>query len=85
VPKGLKDREKMNKMSLSLQHLLQYADEGEGMINRIVTGDESWVHNYQPESNRAAVQWKHPSSPSTRKFKVKSSAGKVMLTMLWDS
>jgi hypothetical protein len=32
---------KMNRMDLSLQHLLRYADEGEDMLNRFVTGDES--------------------------------------------
>jgi hypothetical protein len=36
-------------LRLSLQHLLQYADEGEDMLDRIVTGDESYVHHYQPE------------------------------------
>jgi hypothetical protein len=55
------------------------------MLNRIVGGDDSWVHHYQPESKRASVQWKHPSSPSTKKFKVKPSAGKVTLTVFWDS
>jgi hypothetical protein len=52
----------MNRMDLSLQHLLRCADEGEDMLNRIATGAESWVH--QPESTLASVQWKHPSSPS---------------------
>jgi hypothetical protein len=60
----------MKRKGLSLQHLLRYADEGEDMFNRIVTGDESWVHHYQPESKRASVQWKHPSSPSTKKIEV---------------
>jgi hypothetical protein len=72
-------------MCLSLQHLLRYADEGEDMLNRIVTGDESWVHHCQPESKRSSMQWKHPSSPSTKTFKVTPSAGKVMLTAFWDS
>jgi hypothetical protein len=73
-------------MCLSLQHLLLYADEGEDTLNRIVTGDASWVHHYQPESKRASVQWKHPSSPrSTKKFKVTPSAGKIVLTVFWDS
>jgi hypothetical protein len=57
--KKLKNREEMkNGMGPSLQRLLRYADEGEDMLNRIVTGDESWVHHYQPESKRATVQWK---------------------------
>jgi hypothetical protein len=51
----------------------------------IVTGDESWVHHYQPKSKRALMQWKHPSSPSTKKFKFTPSAGKVMLTVVWNS
>jgi hypothetical protein len=76
---------KINQMGLSLQHLLHYADEGKDILNRIVTGDESWVHHYQPESERASVQWKHPSSPSTKTFEVTPSAGKVMLTIFWDS
>jgi hypothetical protein len=70
-------------MGLSLQHLLRYADEGENMLNRIVTGDESWVYYYQPESKRVLLQLKYPSSQSrsTKKFKVTPSAGKVMLTV----
>jgi hypothetical protein len=59
-------------MGLSLQHLLRYADEGKYILNRIVTGEESCMHEYQPESKHASVQWKHPSSPSvsTEKFTV---------------
>jgi hypothetical protein len=87
VPRRLNAREKINRMCLPLQHLLQYADEGEDMLNRTVTGDELWVDHYQPESKRASAQWKHPSSPSTEKFKVTStpSAGKVVLIEFWDS
>jgi hypothetical protein len=47
VPRELKDREKMNRMGLSF---LQYADEGEDMLYMIFTEDESWVHDYEPES-----------------------------------
>jgi hypothetical protein len=42
VPEELKDQEKINRMGLSLQHLLRYTDE-EDMLNRIVTGDKSYV------------------------------------------
>jgi hypothetical protein len=70
VPRELKDWEEINKMGLFLQHLLWYADEGEHILNRIITGDESWVHHYQSESRCASVQWKQPSSPcSTKQFK----------------
>jgi hypothetical protein len=65
-------------MGLPLQHLLRYADEGEDTLNFTVTGDETWVHHYQPESKRTLMQWKHPSSPSTKKFTVTLSAGILM-------
>jgi hypothetical protein len=38
----------MNQIDLTLQHLLQYADEGEDMLNRIVTGVESWYSTTNP-------------------------------------
>jgi hypothetical protein len=54
------------------------------MLNRIVTGAKSKVHNYQPEIKGASMEWKHPnSSPhSTKEFKVTPSDGKVMFTVL---
>jgi hypothetical protein len=85
VPRKLKDREKMNRIGLSLQYFSRYADEGEDLLNGIVAGDEIWVHHYQPESKLASLQGKHPSSSSTKKFKVAPSAGKLMFTVFWDS
>jgi hypothetical protein len=83
VPTELNDCEKVKQMGLSLQHILQYAYEGEDRPNRIVTGGKSWGHHYQPKSKCASVQGKHPNSPETKKFKVTSmpSPGKVVLTM----
>jgi hypothetical protein len=56
----------MNLMRPSLQHLLRYTDEGEDMLNMILTGDESWLRHYQSEPKRASVQWKLPSSPTAK-------------------
>jgi len=33
-------------------------------LKRIVTGDETWIHHYDPESKQQSMQWKHASSPS---------------------
>jgi hypothetical protein len=82
VSRELKDRVKMNRMGLSLQHLLRYADEGEYVLNRIVTGNESWVNHYQPDSKRASGHLKRPSSPSTKMLKVTRVAGMLCLSCL---
>jgi len=33
-------------------------------LKRIVTGDETWIHHYDPESKQQSMQWKHTTSPS---------------------
>ena len=54
-------------------------------MDSIVTGDESWAHYYEPETKRQSMQWHHLGSPSPKKFKLAPSAGKVMITVFWDS
>jgi len=48
-------------------------------VQRIVTGDETWVHHYEPASKCQSMWWKHTSSPRTKKFTSVPYAGKVML------
>ena len=64
------------------QHYLQ---EGEAFLSRILTCDETWVRHFEPESKRQSMEWKHISSPVKNKFRIQTSAGKVMLTVFWDS
>ncbi|PNF29997.1 hypothetical protein B7P43_G06215 [Cryptotermes secundus] len=52
VPRMLTLQHKMQRMGLALQYLNHYHDEGNDMLARIVIGDESWVHHYQPETKR---------------------------------
>ncbi|GFO28552.1 histone-lysine N-methyltransferase SETMAR [Plakobranchus ocellatus] len=51
------------------------------LFDNMITGDETWVHLNAPETKRDSMTWKHPSSPVTKKFKVQSSAAKVMATV----
>jgi histone-lysine N-methyltransferase SETMAR len=49
----------------------------------IATGDESWVHHYDPENKRQSMEYHHPGSPSVKKFKTVPSAKK--LTIVCDA
>ena len=51
---------------------------------RLVTGDETWIHHYDPETKEQSKQWKHQQSPPPKKFKVQASAGKIMCTIFYD-
>ena len=56
VPYQLTPQHKSQRMGLSLQHLKCYQDEGDDTPFWIVTGDESWVHHYEPEMKHASMQ-----------------------------
>jgi hypothetical protein len=55
------------------------------LMQRIVTGDETWIRLYDPDTKQESMQWKYATSPSPRKFKVQPSAGKIMCTVFWNA
>ena len=55
------------------------------VLRRIVTGDETWVHHYDPESKQESMQWRKKGEKPPVKFKVTPSAGKIMAIIFWDS
>jgi len=70
---------------LSCENLKLMQLEWNLFVKCIVTGDETLIRHYDPESKQQSMQWKHASSPSPRKFKVQASAGKIMCTIFWDA
>jgi hypothetical protein len=79
MPRALTSEHKKNHVEVCTWVLEWYQKEGEKVLKHIATGDERWVHHFEPESIQQSINWKHPSSPTT-KFKAQ-----VMLTLLWDS
>ena len=65
--------------------LLEYCNSDKTFLQQIVTGDKIWVHHFEPESKTASKEWRHPTLLRSKKFKSQQSAGKVMLTVFWDS
>jgi hypothetical protein len=56
MSRELKDREKNKETNGPvLATSLEVCRGKENMLNRTVTGDESWVHHYQPESKHALI------------------------------
>jgi len=74
VPKELTEERKRKHLDVCSRHLARYR-EGDNFLQQIVTGDETWIHHYEPESTRQSVEWKHPSFPVAKKFKMQPSAG----------
>ena len=50
----------------------------------VITGDETWVYQYDPETKRQSAQWKTASSPRPKKFRQSKSRVKTMLLTFFD-
>lgn len=85
VPRMLDQKMKVCRYDISRENLKLMQMNWNLFTQRVVTGDETWIHHYDPETKQQSMQWKHVSSPSPRKFKVQASAGKIMCTVFWDS
>ena len=73
------------RVDICQKHLDCYGNERDIILDRIITGDKTWVHHYELESKQQSMEWKHPQSPCKKKFKTQPSTGKLMLTVFWDS
>lgn len=67
---ALSEDHKAQRMASAVSFLQQYAIHENDFLERIVTGDETWVHHHFPETKRASLEWKHPGFQRSEKFKM---------------
>ena len=84
VPRQLPEAHKQSRLE-AWYKLLEYCHSDKTFMHQIVTGDETWVHHFEPDAKRASMEWRHLTSPRSKNFKFQQSAGKVMVTVFWDS
>ncbi|GFU68486.1 histone-lysine N-methyltransferase SETMAR [Trichonephila clavipes] len=72
-------------MAVSLEHVSRYHENGNDILFRIVTKDESWIHHFTPKAKVTLKERKHPPSSVRKKFKKILSAGKVLFTVFWNA
>lgn len=85
VPKMLTDLHKGQRMGAALTFLDAYHTHGDSLLDRIVTGDETWVKHVNCETKLQSMEWGHTSSPKKpKKFLQTLSARKIMATVFWD-
>jgi len=59
VPQELTEEQKQRKVTIC-QELLERQDD---ILGRVITGDETWVYQYDPEMDRQSAQWRTANSP----------------------
>jgi hypothetical protein len=51
------------------EELIQHSETGkDAFLSKIITGDETWVHHYDPLTKRQSMKSHHQSSPRKKNF-----------------
>ena len=66
------------RVELKQQFIVRAENFGMDFLNPIVTGDETWMNTYYPETKQESSMWNTPGSQSPKKFKVSRSGTKRM-------
>ena len=72
TPKQLTPDLRDRRAELCTELLEAYDMEGDGFFSNLVTGDETWVYLYDPESKRQSMEWCRLGSPRPQKFKTRA-------------
>lgn len=83
VPKVLNDDMKEQRV-LACQELLEQCKNDPGLLDRVVTGDETWIFEYDPESKRQSSEWHTQESPRPKKARMSKSRVEAMLIVFFD-
>jgi len=80
VPRILTADKKQQRINVCTElHCL--ASDDETFLSRVITGDESWVYGYNPETKQQSSQWKSPTSPRPKKARqVKNNVKSMIIT-----
>jgi transposase len=67
VPRSLTTEHRRQRKAICFELMKHFDDEGEAFLSRIVTGDETWAHHYEPEM---VCQWSGISGLCIRGWRV---------------
>ncbi|GFU43986.1 mariner Mos1 transposase [Trichonephila clavipes] len=84
VPRLLTEDQQFQRLATSSDLFQSESDDLEFM-KHIITGDESWVYGYDPETKQQSSHWKTPGSPRPKKTRQVRSNLKVMLIVFFDA
>ena len=84
VPKNLSTEQKAIRRDVCLD-LLDCLEREPEFFNHVITGDESWILEYDLETKRQIREWHTANSPHPKKARMSKSKIKSMLICFFDS
>ena len=83
VPRLLNEQQKERCVQVC-HDILEELETEPNLLGRVITGDESWIFEYDLETKRQSLQWKSLTSPRPKKARMSKSKIKVMLIAFFD-
>ena len=83
VPKILLEEQKQNRVKFC-EYMLEKIKDNLNNLRQIVTGDKTWVFQFNPETKRQSMQWNTAESPRPKKVCMSKSKIKVILITFFD-
>ena len=83
VPRLLTDEQKERRVEMC-HDILTRLETNPNLLGRTITGDESWIFEYDPFTKRQSLKWRSPTSPRPKKSRISKSKVKVMLIAFFD-
>ena len=84
VPRLLVPEQKTVRVQICTEFQQTLSDEGDSLLNKVITCDETWFHFFEPKSKQQSSMWKHTWSPSPVKAHLSKSVGNVMSIIFCD-
>jgi len=84
VPKNLTTEQKANRRDVCLDFLDRLEREPE-FFSHVITGDESWILEYDSKTKRQSQEWQTANSPHPKKARMSKSKIKSMPICFFDS
>ena len=83
VPKLLSEDQKQQRVTVC-KDIIERLEDDPDLLGRVITGDESWIFEYDSETKRQSRRWKSLASPRPKKARMSKSKVKVMLIAFFD-
>lgn len=83
VPRLLSNDQKESRV-IACTDLKEQLKNDPRFMEKVITGDETWIYGYDPETKQQSSQWKSPASPRPKKARQVRSNVKSMMIVFFD-
>jgi len=84
VPRNRTEQQRDVRVSICAE-LLEQLEADPELMERVITGEESWFFQYDPGTKRQSFEWHLKGSTRPKKARISKSKVKCMLVCFFDS